>query len=231
MKHTDLIVILDRSGSMAPVAKDMEGGFDQMMRDQAKVKGTCNVTLVQFDDEVETVYSGVPVAKVPKCSLQPRGWTALLDAIGQTLANVDTELAKLPAERRPERVMVLVITDGQENRSTEYRLPQVKHMIEERQARGWAFVYLGANVDAFAEAGAMGIPAFAAAAYDAQPHTARAMYLCASTSLASYRRGEDYNFTDAQRSAMVGTDANLCGCPTNTAGKVQHQPRCWLVNA
>ena len=153
MKHTDLIVILDRSGSMSGIRTDVMGGFDQMMKEQAALEGTCNVTLVQFDGiEVETVCTGVPVSDMEPLQLSPRSNTPLLDAVGQTVARMDDEYGKMDETKRPEQVLVLIITDGQENASVEFTLPDIRKLIEEHENRGWVFSYLGANVDAFAEA-------------------------------------------------------------------------------
>jgi len=214
VKHTDLIVILDRSGSMAGLARDMEGGFDQLIREQARLKGSCNVTLVQFDSQaIDTVYTGTPVGKVPPLSLEPRGGTPLLDAVGSSLAAASQQIAGLPAARRPEQVMVIIITDGAENASHEYTLPQVRALVEKLSGEGWRFVYLGANVDAFAEAGSMGIAAMSAAAYQPDSASAGSMFVAASANLATYRAGSYTGFSDAQRKAMNPSTTNAM--PTN----------------
>lgn len=205
MKHTDLVIILDRSGSMADIQADVEGGFRAFVKEQRTLPGTCNVTLVHFDTHaIDTVYTGKPIAEVPDLELVPRGGTPLLDAVGQTVTKLDAALAALPPEQRPEQVMVLVITDGQENSSREFRLADVKRLIETHQGEPhrWAFVYLGANVDAFAEAGGMGIPLFAAAPYAADAAGVHAAFVAASANLASYRSSGTYGFTDEQRRQM-----------------------------
>lgn len=205
MKHTDLVIILDRSGSMEPIKKDVEGGFRDFVKKQRKEPGSCGLTLVQFDSQsVETVYSGTPIKDVPELVFEPRGGTPLLYAVGSTIDNLDKAFAALPADRRPDQVMVVIITDGQENDARGYTRDQIKRLIEEHQGQGWAFIYLGANVDAFAEAGSMGIPVASASPYDHNSGGVRAMMIAASDQAVSYRsKGLGaVGFTAAQRSSM-----------------------------
>ena len=155
---TEIVVVLDRSGSMASIVRDMEGGFDAFIAEQRKLPGECSVTLSQFDTEFELVYSGKPLADVPPLALYPRGATALLDAIGKTIQATGERLGALPEDARPERVLFVVITDGHENASEHYTaeavLASVKHQTEKY---GWCFVFIGANQDAIATAANMGI--------------------------------------------------------------------------
>ena len=204
MKHTDLVVILDRSGSMANLRSDMEAGFDGLIAAQRKLEGTCNVTLVQFDSGgIETVYTGTPVADVPPLKLEPRGSTPLLDAVGTTVERIRQQVEALPADQRPEQVMVLIITDGYENASVEYKKAQVQKLVGEARAKGWEFVYLGANVDAFAEAGNLGISAMSAAAYSPDSASVRYAYVAASQNLAQYRSSGVSAFTSQQRQQLT----------------------------
>lgn len=156
---TEIVVVLDRSGSMASIRADMEGGFDSFIADQRKLPGDCSVTLAQFDGVYEIVYQGKPLSGVPPLSLEPRGSTALLEAICKTIDATGDRLAALPDDERPERVLFVVITDGQENASapgytSDLVLEKVKRQTEEYS---WQFVFFGANQDAIATAGAMGI--------------------------------------------------------------------------
>ncbi|MDE2100468.1 MAG: VWA domain-containing protein [Patescibacteria group bacterium] len=155
---TEIVIVLDRSGSMASIAKDMAGGLDTFFEEQKKEPGKALVTLAQFDDKYEVIYSGVDLREVPKTKLEPRGWTALLDAVGKTINEVGSRLAATPEEKRPGKVLFLIITDGYENRSTEFTKKQVKDMIEHQTSKySWQFVYLGANQDSFTEGLALGI--------------------------------------------------------------------------
>jgi uncharacterized protein YegL len=155
---TELVVILDRSGSMAKVVADMEGGFNQFMADQRKASGECRVTLVRFDSEYEVAYESAPVALVPPLKLEPRGSTSLLDAIGRTINDTGRRLRAMPEHERPSKVLFLIITDGEENSSTEFRRDTIAQMTQhQRDKYQWEFVYLGANQDAFKVAQGIGI--------------------------------------------------------------------------
>jgi len=163
---TEIVFILDRSGSMVTIAADMRGGFDTLIAEQRKVAGECLVTLTQFDQEYEVVYAGKPIADVPKLALVPRGQTALLDAIGRTIATTGERLEKMKEKDRPGRVLVAIITDGQENASREYTAGQVAKMIaHQKEAYAWSFLFLGADENAIEVAKSYGIGAQAAIQY------------------------------------------------------------------
>lgn len=158
--YTDITVLLDRSGSMESVRGDMEGGFNTFIQEQQAAPGDCIVSLYQFDTQHELVYSGLHVGLVPKLSLVPRGGTALLDALGFAMNETGRRLASMREEDRPENVLFIIITDGQENRSHEFSRTLIKEMVEHQtNVYKWTFTYLGANVDSFTEAGSIGIGA------------------------------------------------------------------------
>lgn len=155
---TEILIILDRSGSMASIKTDMEGGFATFLEEQRKLPGECKVTLVQFDHAQETVYESRDIMDVPPLELAPRGGTALLDAVASTIDATGARLRRMPEAQRPGKILCLIITDGAENASKEFTAAQVKTRIEHQRTKyAWEFVYLGANQDAFAEAQAMGI--------------------------------------------------------------------------
>lgn len=163
---TDIRVILDRSGSMATIRKDMEGGFDHFIAEQRNATGTVRVSLYQFDSVYETVYENKSLAEVPPCAIDPRGSTALLDAIGTTIVRTGDQLAALEEAQRPGLVVVVIVTDGLENASREYNHHQINDMItRQRDEYSWMFVYLGANQDAIATAASMGIDRRSALTY------------------------------------------------------------------
>jgi len=142
------IFLLDRSGSMETCWDDTIGGYNSFVKDQAEFGGT--MTLVQFDHEYLVTYSKTPMDKVvplTRETYKPRGSTALLDAIGRTIKEWKEETAPT----------VIILTDGIENASHSFTKPHIKDLIELKTKDGWQFVYLGANQDAFAEAGSMGI--------------------------------------------------------------------------
>lgn len=163
---TDITMVVDRSGSMAAIKSDAEGGINTFIDQQKKESGEALLTLVQFDTEYEFVHSGVPVKKVPAFTLVPRGSTALLDAVGRAINETGARLAKMDEPSRPGLVVFVIVTDGQENSSREFKREQIRRMIEHQQsAYNWQFTFLAANQDAFAEGAAMGIAASGIAAY------------------------------------------------------------------
>lgn len=154
----EIVIVLDRSGSMERIKKDMEGGFNTFITDQRKDPSECKVTLYQFDSEYECVYSGKTLTDVPNLIISPRGSTALLDAVGRAVNETGIRLAAMKEEDRPARVLMIIITDGAENASKEFTSTMVKTAIDrQRKDYGWEFVYLGANQDSFAEAQKIGI--------------------------------------------------------------------------
>ena len=207
---TDITIILDRSGSMASIADDTIGGFNSFIEDQRREPSPATVSLVQFDDKYEPNYEGVAlsdVAPLTRETFVPRGWTALNDAVGRTVIATGERLAAMPESDRPNKVVCVIITDGQENRSTEYSSERVRHLVEEQTSKyGWLFVYLGANVNAFAESAKLGISVANAANYMANAGGVRAAYHVASTSLRSVRSGSrsvmDSFINDAERNVI-----------------------------
>lgn len=164
---TDITLVVDRSGSMDAVREDAEGGVNAFIAEQAKEPGEALLTLVQFDTEYEFLHNGVPVAEVPKYQLVPRGMTALLDAVGRAINETGERLGNMKKADRPGLVVFVVMTDGEENSSQEFTKDRLKEMIERQQNEyNWHFTFLGANQDAFAEAGGMGIHAAGVANYD-----------------------------------------------------------------
>ena len=176
MAYTELMVILDRSGSMQSARADHEGGLRSFVEDQKKLDGKVLFTLSQFDDHnpCELVYDGVSIDMVDKIELIPRGGTPLLDAIGKAIAHLQIRLNG--QTEKPDQVIVMVITDGDENSSHEYRRAQIKQMIEEREKDGWKFLFLGANIDAFAEAGSVGVGTAYSAGFVNKGPAVSAMY-------------------------------------------------------
>lgn len=161
--YTHISLLLDRSGSMAAVADDTIGGFNQFIVEQQKQPGICTFTLVQFDsvDPQEVLHEMRPMHEVPpltRRNFQPRGSTPLLDAMGQLIDRTGARLAALAEPDRPTRVIVVILTDGMENSSQRYSRRQVFEMIQHQQdVYGWQFIFLGANQDAIAEARTLGI--------------------------------------------------------------------------
>lgn len=206
---TDLTVVLDRSGSMSSIRTDMEGGFNEFIEKQKALPGDMRVSLYQFDDEYERVYASLGVKDVPKLTLEPRGWTALLDAVGRAVDDAGHRLRAIKEEDRPAKVIFLIITDGEENSSRERTKDQIAQLIKQQETQyNWKFVYLGANVDAFAAAAAIGIPTRAAAGYGATGQSVKAMYanlhsnMTAARSATASTYATAMDFDDEQREAQ-----------------------------
>lgn len=158
---TEIVVILDRSGSMNTRRDETITGFNAFVEAQQKGPGEARLTLIQFDDQYEPNYEGKDIREVPQLTLQtyiPRGYTALHDAIGRTILGVGARLAAQPEEVRPEKVLIQVITDGYENASHEYTRDKLKAMIQHQEEQyHWLFTFMGTNQDAVLEAASFGI--------------------------------------------------------------------------
>ena len=158
---TELVFILDRSGSMAGLEKDTIGGFNSMLDKQRNEVGEAVVSTVLFDNENEVIHDRVPVEKVPKLTEKEyyvRGCTALLDAVGGAINHIGNVHKYARKEDVPERTLFIITTDGMENASRRYNYEKVRKMIERQKEKyGWEFLFLGANIDAAAEAGKFGI--------------------------------------------------------------------------
>lgn len=187
---TEILCIIDRSGSMSSIRADAEGGFNTFIADQQKIPDPAKVTLAEFDNAYDLVYAGTPIAEVKPYTLVPRGGTALFDAIGRTL---DVQGKRISDEKWADKVIVVIVTDGGENASHEYPGARIKEMTEHAQASGWSFIYLAANVDVNATAAAMGInlqsPMNSTVAYAATGAGTRGVYAGASASVTNLRNG------------------------------------------
>lgn len=166
---TELVFILDRSGSMSGLESDTIGGFNSMLAKQKTEPGECLVSTVLFDTETEVIHDRVPLGNVPNLSEKEyfvRGCTALLDAMGGAIHHIGNVHKYARPEDRPERTLFVITTDGLENASRRYDYEKVKAMIERQKEKyGWEFLFLGANIDAAKEAARFGISADHAVRY------------------------------------------------------------------
>lgn len=210
--YTDVTVVLDRSGSMESIRSEMEGGFASFVRKQQALPGHCLLTMVQFDGEaIEVCYTGRPLADVGHLGLEPRGMTPLLDATAFSIRATGQRLAGLAESERPGQVLVLIITDGQENDSVETTVDALRQMIEHQRERyQWEFIYLGANVDALMEGGQIGIPATHNVNFDADEAGVMASWQLLDKKLASLRSGnrQDLAFMPEERQRMKRDKGN-----------------------
>lgn len=164
--QTELVFILDRSGSMAGLESDTIGGFNGMIAQHRSEGGDVLVSTVLFDHENEVIHDRMRIVDVPALTSKEyytRGCTALLDAMGDAIHHIKNVHKYARPEDRPARTMFIITTDGMENSSTRYTADQVRAMVKQQEEAGWAFVFLGANIDAVQVAGGLGIrPEFAA---------------------------------------------------------------------
>lgn len=160
---TDITFVLDRSGSMASVKLPTIQSFNNFLQSQKHGDGAARMSLIQFDDRYEVNYTGRTLfwaRQLNTRSYQPRGSTALLDAIGRSIVSTGARLAAMPEHERPGTVLFVTLTDGQENASREFTLERINHLIAEHQEKySWQFIFLGANQDAIASAARLGIGA------------------------------------------------------------------------
>lgn len=167
---TELVLILDRSGSMAGLESDTIGGFNSMIERQKKEEGEAFVSTVLFDDVSEVVYDRVDIKKVEKMTdkmYYVRGCTALLDAVGDAIKHIKNIHKYAREEDRPGKTLFIITTDGYENASKKYTYDKIKQMIEtQKEKDSWEFLFLGANIDAVSVAGKMGIDRSSAVEYE-----------------------------------------------------------------
>ena len=158
---TEIVFILDRSGSMSGLEADTIGGFNSMIAKQKKEDGEAYVSTVLFDDQCEVLHDRVPMDKVPVMTDEEyyvRGCTALLDAVGGAIHHIANVHKYARDEDRPEKTLVVITTDGMENASKRYSYEKVQAMIKKEQEKyGWEFIFIGANIDAVQEAKRFGI--------------------------------------------------------------------------
>ena len=166
---TEIVFILDRSGSMAGLEADTIGGFNGLIKKQRKESGEAFVSTVLFDDVCEVLHDRVPMEQVEELTADTyfvKGCTALLDAVGGAIHHIGNIHKYARDEDRPEKTLFIITTDGMENASRRYTYDKVKQMIGRQKAKyGWEFLFLGANMDAIAAAGAIGICADRAVTY------------------------------------------------------------------
>lgn len=187
---TELVFILDRSGSMSGLEEDTVGGFNSMLEKQKANSGDCFVTTVLFDHEAYTLHDRIPIAQVPKMTRDDysvRGSTALLDAVGDTVSHIEAIHRYVREEDLPKNTLFVITTDGMENSSRRFSRSQVKKLIQEKTELGWEFLFLGANIDAFEAAESIGIKKERAANYRSDKKGTRLNYSVVDKAISSLR--------------------------------------------
>ena len=167
---TEIVFILDRSGSMSGLEADTIGGYNSLIERQKKEEGEAYISTVLFDDTCEVLHDRVSLDRIKPMTEKEyyvRGCTALLDALGGAIHHIGNVHKYAREEDRPEKTLFIITTDGQENASHRYSYEKVKYMVERQKEKfGWEFLFLGANIDAIAEAGRFGIKADRAVNYN-----------------------------------------------------------------
>jgi hypothetical protein len=218
--HTDITIVLDRSGSMASVASDTIGGFNRFLKDQQQCPGTATITLHQFDDVFETPIKAVDVQSAPELTDKtfiPRGMTALLDAIGRAITDTGARLSAA-GDDWAEKVVFVIITDGIENSSREYNQAKVHEMIEHQRTKyNWEFVFLGANQDAIKAGSGLGVSPANSMTYAANAAGTQSAFSTTSVNLCAMRCGTAasmaYSQQDRDEQAKAGVTSANAGLP------------------
>ena len=192
--YTHISVILDRSGSMNSIKTEVIGGFNSFLEIQQKDEEQATLTLVQFDsaNPYEVIHSFKPLKEIPKLTANtfvPRGLTPLLDAIGRGILDVNSFIKTLDKKERPEKVVFVIITDGQENNSREFTKARVTDLIKKKtEKKNWQFVFLSADLNAIEDAKGYGISAKATASYMSNGFLFHRVFEEASSEVSSYRK-------------------------------------------
>jgi uncharacterized protein YegL len=188
---TELVFILDRSGSMSGLESDTIGGYNAMLKKQQQEPGEATVTTVLFDDEYQLLHDRINIKGISPITEKEyfvRGTTALLDAIGKTIHKIHNAQQHTSPEHRADKVLFVIITDGMENASREYSYAQIKQLVErQKETYGWEFIFLGANIDAIATAATFGISADRAANYHADSQGTQLNYEAVGCAVSEFR--------------------------------------------
>lgn len=188
---TELVFILDRSGSMSGLESDTIGGFNSLIRKQKKEEGEALISTVLFDDQTEVLYDRIPLSRIqPMNETQyfVRGCTALLDALGDAIHHIGNIHKYAREEDRPEKTIFIITTDGMENASHRYGYEKVKNMVErQRNQYGWEFLFLGANMDAISVSERFGIQAGRAVNYECDSEGTQLNYEVLSKTISKVR--------------------------------------------
>lgn len=191
---TEIVFLLDRSGSMSGLESDTIGGFNSFINKQKNLPGAALVTTVLFDHDYEILWDGVNIQDLQLSSKEyyVRGSTALLDAIGKTILDVSYRLSRTTIEERPDNVIFVITTDGMENSSREFNYEKIKNLISHQQkANNWDFIFLGANIDVIKEAGNLGINPNDSYAFEASEMGVKNMYNRVSESVEMKRKSRE----------------------------------------
>jgi len=197
--YTHIVLLIDRSGSMTSIKKDMEGGLKEFIKKQKLELGKCTFTAAQFDHTYEVIHKMKNLQEVEDITINPRGNTALIDSMCKLIDEVGNELSELPKNERPDKVLFITITDGEENASREFTNEQLKEKIKlQEEAYKWSFTYIGANQDAFGVSRNFGVKGSSTLNFNASITGSCAMFNTLNTATVRYRGSaitESFNYT------------------------------------
>jgi len=194
---TEIICVIDKSGSMNSIKSDAIGGFNQFLKEQKEITDDTNITLNLFDSNFKPVYSSMPINESYELNddnYKPSSMTALYDAIG---LSIDESKERFESDsNKPDRVLMVILTDGEENRSTEYTKERVFEMIDDCSKNDWEFIFLAANQDAMKTASSLNIKKGNSMNFSASSDGMKTMYSQVSSSVKSYRSSKSSKFDD-----------------------------------
>lgn len=210
--YTHLVISLDRSGSMISIKKDIIPGFNEFIKKQKEAKGKCTVTLVQFDDVYEKIFDFADLNEFIELNEQnytPRGSTALIDSMCKLIEETGKKLSSMEEKDRPEKVLFLSITDGEENASREFTNEDLKSKIQHQEdIYKWQFVYIGANQDAFVNAQKYGMNLNSTMNFNATSRGIYAMFNVTADAFIRYRSanvGTDFSYSTTEQEEVQNT--------------------------
>lgn len=198
--YTAVALVVDRSGSMRAIQEASQDAINEFIYGQSKQDGKRTVRLSQFDEECEAVFPSTLAADCPSFTLEPRGLTALLDAIGKTINDFGMELKGLPEAQRPGHVVVGIMTDGMENSSLEFSRDDIRRLVKHQEEQyGWHFLFMAANQDAVVSGAAMGMKTNSSITYSASNAGTRSVIGTMSGYVAMAAAGAAPEVTDEDR--------------------------------
>lgn len=211
----EIVFVLDRSGSMSGLEKDTIGGYNSFLNQQKQSGTKAVISTVLFDHEIKILHDRLPISDIKELiakDYQPRGCTALLDAVGGSVSHIHKLHKRLAATDRPSKTIMVIITDGYENSSKNYTYKKIKDMLSKRQEKdGWEFVFLGANIDAAAEAESFGISRNRAVNYKADSEGTLKNFEMLSAAMLRFDEGADFDEAFEEKRALVDEDVKRRG--------------------
>lgn len=215
--YTHISLVLDRSGSIQSVKSDMEGALNKFIEDQQKLPGECTLSLYQFDDQIDVIYEFQDMLLSGKISITPRGYTSLHDAMARAILGTQSYIENMEEDSKPERVIVVTITDGLENSSKEFNSEKIKEMVGNLEKQNWQFIFLGADQDAVMTAESLGVKSANSLTFNknvrgiaaASASLTKAAYNYRSASLSSYVTLDAFDASDIKAQTETETKTNV----------------------